>query len=150
MEIREATSPDITTIVKTNNEWHNNEFLSYSESFASENIYLSINNGGGTKIWLLWDDDILAGILMGSIVPNFDNPSQLIAICTLFHVRPEHQRKQWPKKMMDAFEAWATEKGASVITYSEPNRKNINAIKKRGFKQVKTTLMKKVNGNGIR
>ncbi len=150
MEIREAINPDITTIIKTINGWHNDEFQSYDEASTSESIYLSINNGGGSNIWVLWDDSTFAGILMGSIVPNFYNPSHLIAICTLFHVRPEHQRKQWPKKLMDAFEPWEKETGLSVNTYSIFNRKNINAIKKRGFKQVKTTLMKKVNGNGIR
>ena len=144
MEIREATNPDITSIVKTKDEWHHNEFQEYEEASVSESIYQAINNGGGSNIWILWDDSTLAGILMGSVVPSFYKPSQLIAVCTLFNVRPEHQKKQWPKKMMDAFEAWAIERGAEVISYAEGSRKNINAIKKRGFKIVKTTLMKKV------
>ena len=147
MEIREATPSDISTIVKVGKYWHDiatyAEFQTYDEQALSEAIYEVIANGHG-RMWVMWDDDKVVGMIMGHLAPNFFNSNQTMAVCAFVAVLPKYQRKKISKQLSMEFEEWGKGKGADTIVYSGYSKKFIDSMKRKGFKQVEVTLMKKV------
>jgi len=145
MEIQEATELDINAIVKFGRYFHEiadyAKFQKYADQGFAKMLYDVIMNPNA-KIWVAWDGNSLAGTIMGMIIPNFYDPSQIMADCGFVAVLPKYGRKHIGKKLRNAFEVWAKEMKADIKMYSGYNPKFITALKREGFIQTEVTLMK--------
>jgi len=148
MIIEEATEFDTLAMVKAGKYFHDKsdygKFQSYDEKALSETLLKVIENPDVGKIWIGWDGNKLAGMVMGLLQPNFYNYHDVMAYCAFIAVLPKYNRTWLFKKLKTTFEDWAKESGADVVAYSGYSQKFIRALRKDGFEQVEVTMMKKL------
>ena len=148
LEIKEGNIADLPLIVgkaKIFNELAKDgygKFLSYDPVSVSSSITSVVTNGG--KYWVLWKGNEFAGILLGSLQPNFYNHAELCAGCIFIAVLPEYQRTQWGTKLREKFEAWGKEQGAQCVGYGGYDKNFIRTMKRKGFTVIETMLMKEL------
>jgi len=147
MEILEATEFDIPAILTFGHYFHDisdyGKFQTYDHKGLKKNLFDVIQNPDAS-MWVAWDNNKLAGAIMGMLIPNFYDPSQIMAECGFLAVLPKYGSKHIGKKLRHLFEQWAVNSGASILMYSGYSRKFITALKREDFTQTEVTLMKKV------
>lgn len=148
IEIREGSVADIPLIVDRAQVFNDlakdgyGKFMTYDAKSVGENLASVLLRGA--KMWVLWSDDEFAGIIMGTIVPNFYNHEQKVANCAFVAVHPDYQRSRWGAKLMGVFEAWAKESGAGHVMYTGYDPKWIRTMKRNGFHQTEVRFMKEL------
>lgn len=151
MEIKVATGLDILAMVKAGKYFHEiseyGKFQSYDEQALSETLLQVIGSNNVGKIWIAWDDNKLAGMVLGLLQPNFYDSNELMAYCAFVAVLPKYNRTWAYKRLKTSFEDWAKKSKASIIAYSGYSQKFIRSLKKDGFEQVEITMMKKIEGD---
>ena len=149
MEIKEATPADLPVLAKTIRIFHD-EILDYGKYLTFDEIlfqpnFLQIMENEYGFCRLLWDDDVLAGIIFGHLSPNFYDPRQLKGICDGIGILPKYQRSHWANKLLKIFEEWAAEKGAHVLFGGGNSKKFENMMKRMGYQKIETSYVKKVD-----
>ena len=119
MEIRQGTAADIPAMTKLGAGIHKKlilgKFQDYDPATFGDNTYKVIQSDNG--LWLIaWDEDNVIGMLLGYIGPSFYSAKQITAHCAYVFIMPEYRGKGLHKILMESFEKWANDKGASIIT----------------------------------
>jgi len=146
MEIKEATPADLPVMVRAGRLLHEEtdygKFLLYDEILVQENVLKIIQNEYGFCC-LLWDGNILSGLILGHLSPNFYDPRQLKGICDAIGIMPKYRKTHWASKMLNMFEEWATEKGASLFFCGGYSKQFDGMVKRRGYQKIETSYVKK-------
>jgi GNAT superfamily N-acetyltransferase len=148
MEIRKGTVADIPAMTKLGAGIHKklilSKFQEYDSATFGDNTYKVIQGDNG--LWLIaWDENNVAGMLLGYISPSFYAAKQLRARCVYVFVMPDYRGKSLHRDLMANFEEWAESKGANVIAYSGFGRA-FNAMfpKGNGYKLIEKTYMRRL------
>ncbi|MFH0959647.1 MAG: GNAT family N-acetyltransferase [Pseudomonadota bacterium] len=148
MEIRRAEPGDLPLMAKMGRYFHEistyGKLQGYDEIRVQESLLGGLDNPR-TIFLVAWEEEKLAGLLLGCLNVNFYDPRETIAQCLFVAVFPEYQKKKVASKLMKEFETWAMDNKANIIIYSGYSQSFIHAMKKKGFEQVEVTLMKRLD-----
>jgi GNAT superfamily N-acetyltransferase len=84
------------------------------EQTANSIVGLVVNNTNGFGLLAYTDEGEAVGMIAGSITPYFFSRGW-VASDFVWYVKPEHRGSRVAVKLLKAFKAWATEKGASQL-----------------------------------
>lgn len=147
MEIREAEIGDLPTMAKTGRYFHDisdyGKVMSYDEIGVQDNLLRFIED---EQMFLAnaWEGEKMVGMIAGGVTRSFYDPNETMGQCVFVAVIPEAQQRKISKALMERFERWATENGASVLMYSGYSEKFIESMKRRGYVRGEVTMLKRV------
>jgi hypothetical protein len=116
--IRQATKADIPALVKIGQRFA--EYYpckaKYNEAGVADSFAVIIDTG---VILVAVKDGVITGGVAGVLCPLWYSPETIIAQELAWWMEPEHRRGVDGIKILKAFEGWAKEKNATLISISD-------------------------------
>lgn len=149
MHIREANESDIDALVEMGRAFFAYSAFSAKSSFDAASVEATLLGAMRTGCVLVCErDGVVIGGIAGVLAPVWFNMHELAAVEMAWWVAPEFRKTFAAIRLYHAFEAWAVDKGASVVVMSDlvingtpPEAK---LFEKLGFAATERSHMKRV------
>ena len=118
MTIRKATHDDIPQLLVMGEQFA--RYAPFDVGFSPEGTAAFLDVIMDTGLVLVAEqDETLVGVIVGALSPIWYSPGSLIASELAWWVDPQHRGSRAALQLVKAFEAWAIDSGAKLITLSD-------------------------------
>jgi len=148
--VRDATAEDEDAVLEMARQFV--AFAPYSDTFTTtdEELRLTIKHFiETTKAFVAEVDGKVVGMLCAVLTPVWYAPSHKAAVELVWWVDPAHRKGMSGIRLVQAFEKWAKEQGASMVSMSnlevDDNGLVANMLNRFGYRMSEQTHSKRIN-----
>jgi RimJ/RimL family protein N-acetyltransferase len=147
--IREATVQDLPHLVCMGEEFYRYHDISKYIPFDPESLEKMISiclENPDAALFVCEEEGKIAGCIWGIVFPSHLNCNYKIATELTWYVHKEYRGKNYALDLVDTFENWAQEKGATVVILIslEKNNKIENVYERLNYIKCESSFVKGV------